>query len=115
MKVPATLAHGVAIFTTTFRLLYRWYLARISWEDGWATLALMCGVACLASVWIKAAPQTRQSPLEYDICITEKTVSFSTFKIPDKYQFELALVANYHCHRLVRTARRKSGANFRYL
>ncbi|KAF8549755.1 hypothetical protein OG21DRAFT_560838 [Imleria badia] len=67
VQIPATLVHGVAILTTIFRLIYRWYLSRISWEDGWATLALICDAACLASVWIKVAPVTPHTGSQINI------------------------------------------------
>lgn len=59
-KVPATLVHGVAILATIFRVLYRCYLSRFSWEDAWATLALICDIACLASVWMEVDPVIRK-------------------------------------------------------
>ncbi|KAF8135088.1 hypothetical protein EV363DRAFT_1322456 [Boletus edulis] len=56
VKAPATVAHAVAIVTTILRLLYRWRLSRFSWEDTWATLALICDMACLASIWMHVPP-----------------------------------------------------------
>ncbi|KAF8442319.1 hypothetical protein L210DRAFT_3204958 [Boletus edulis BED1] len=56
VKAPATVAHAVAIVTTILRLLYRWRLSRFSWEDTWATLALICDMACLASIWMQVPP-----------------------------------------------------------
>lgn len=60
VKVPSTVVHALAILTTAFRLFYRWHLTRFSWEDWWAALALICDMACLASVWMQNAPHTRE-------------------------------------------------------
>ncbi|KAG6377924.1 hypothetical protein JVT61DRAFT_14713 [Boletus reticuloceps] len=55
VKTPATVAHTVAILATILRLLHRWRLSRFSWEDTWATLALICDIGCLASVWMQVS------------------------------------------------------------
>lgn len=44
--------HSVAIASTVFRLVYRWWMARFWWEDGWATLALLCDIVSLVSAVI---------------------------------------------------------------
>jgi hypothetical protein len=81
LKVPATLVHGVAILATMFRLLYRCYLSRFSWEDAWATSALICDIACLASVWMEAAPDIREFPSIRHL-YDWKTVSFQQTQHP---------------------------------
>ncbi|KAF8549681.1 hypothetical protein OG21DRAFT_1488336 [Imleria badia] len=67
VQIPATLVHGVAILATMFRLLYRCYLSRFSWEDAWATSALICDIACLASVWMEAAPDIPNSASQINL------------------------------------------------
>ncbi|KAF8126332.1 hypothetical protein EV363DRAFT_1268615 [Boletus edulis] len=56
VKTPATVAHVVAILVTILRLFYRCRLSRFSWEDTWATLALICDIGCLTSVWMQVSP-----------------------------------------------------------
>ncbi|KAG8215366.1 hypothetical protein J3R82DRAFT_8963 [Butyriboletus roseoflavus] len=62
VQIPSTLAHVVGILTTIFRLLYRWHLSKFWWEDTWAALALICDIACLASIWMETAPHNREFP-----------------------------------------------------
>lgn len=49
MKVVAIAFHSVAVASTVFRLVYRWWMARFWWEDGWAALALLCDIVSLVS------------------------------------------------------------------
>lgn len=37
----------MAILSTLFRLWYRWYTARMWWDDAWAMLAFLADIACL--------------------------------------------------------------------
>ena len=39
--------HSVAILSTLFRLWYRWYTARMWWDDAWAALAFLADIAWL--------------------------------------------------------------------
>ncbi|KIK91736.1 hypothetical protein PAXRUDRAFT_830571 [Paxillus rubicundulus Ve08.2h10] len=57
VKISGSVVHGLAIFITSFRLLYRWYMSRFWWEDAWAALALVFDIACLVSVWMESPPQ----------------------------------------------------------
>ncbi|KAI9460782.1 hypothetical protein HD554DRAFT_2028542, partial [Boletus coccyginus] len=41
--------HAVAIACTVFRLMYRWYMTRLWWDDGWAAFALPVDVFCLVA------------------------------------------------------------------
>ncbi|KAF8434784.1 hypothetical protein L210DRAFT_968463 [Boletus edulis BED1] len=43
----------VAILSTLFRLWYRWYTARIWWDDGWAMLAFLAEIAWLVTAIIE--------------------------------------------------------------
>ncbi|KAF9241289.1 hypothetical protein BU15DRAFT_45047, partial [Melanogaster broomeanus] len=56
-QVAGSVANGVAILVTIFRLMYRWYMSKFWWEDGWAAFALACDIGCLVAVLMQKAPQ----------------------------------------------------------
>ncbi|KAF8130127.1 hypothetical protein EV363DRAFT_1399330 [Boletus edulis] len=53
LKIIACTFHSVAIASTIFRLVYRWYMARFWWEDGFAMFALAVDVPCLVCAWLE--------------------------------------------------------------
>ncbi|KAH0834844.1 hypothetical protein J3R83DRAFT_10465 [Lanmaoa asiatica] len=51
--------HSVAILSTVFRLWYRWYTARMWWDDAWAVLAFLADVAFLIAAVL-------EQPIQHD-------------------------------------------------
>ncbi|KAF8136917.1 hypothetical protein EV363DRAFT_1394511 [Boletus edulis] len=60
LQILACAFHGVAIASTIFRLVYRWYMARFWSEDTWALFALIGDVLGLVCVWLEEPAATVQ-------------------------------------------------------
>ncbi|KAF9241291.1 hypothetical protein BU15DRAFT_60918 [Melanogaster broomeanus] len=58
VKIAGSVANGVAILVTVFRLMYRWYMSTFWWEDGWAAFALAFDIGCLVAVLMQIPPQS---------------------------------------------------------
>ncbi|KAH7930234.1 hypothetical protein BV22DRAFT_83413 [Leucogyrophana mollusca] len=54
LKIVTTVLQGLAILLTLFRLWYRFSIRRFWWEDTWAAVALLCGIALLVSHWVQS-------------------------------------------------------------
>ncbi|KAG2346732.1 hypothetical protein BDR05DRAFT_747708 [Suillus weaverae] len=52
MKAVASVVQGMAIALTIFRVSFRLHIMRFWWEDAWAAIAGMCGMAHLINSWI---------------------------------------------------------------
>lgn len=52
MKAMASIAQGIAIALTIFRVLFRLHIRRFWWEDAWAAVAGLCSMAHLISSWV---------------------------------------------------------------
>lgn len=46
-----TVFGGLAVITTIFRLVYRWHLRRLWWDDGWAAFAMTSQLLLLCGSW----------------------------------------------------------------
>ncbi|KAG0707944.1 hypothetical protein DFH29DRAFT_778079, partial [Suillus ampliporus] len=54
--VLAATFHGVAIACTVLRLSYRYHVARLWWEDMWATISLAFDLICFACALLERPP-----------------------------------------------------------
>lgn len=52
MKAVTSVAQGMAIALTIFRVLLRLHIRRFWWEDAWAAVAGLCGMAHLINSWV---------------------------------------------------------------
>lgn len=52
MKAGTSVVQGMAIALTIFRVLFRLHIRRFWWEDAWAAIAGLCGMAHLINSWV---------------------------------------------------------------
>ncbi|KAF9241293.1 hypothetical protein BU15DRAFT_44932, partial [Melanogaster broomeanus] len=67
LQVAGSVANGVAILVTVFRLMYRWYMSTFWWEDGWAAFALAFDIGCLVAIWMQIPSQNPNQPPRIDV------------------------------------------------
>ncbi|KAI3616155.1 hypothetical protein WG66_013880 [Moniliophthora roreri] len=53
LRIGSSIAHGVALLTTAYRLAHRYRIRRFSWDDAWAFLAFLLDAGELICLWLK--------------------------------------------------------------
>ncbi|KAH7905616.1 hypothetical protein BJ138DRAFT_742414 [Hygrophoropsis aurantiaca] len=53
LRIVTSVLQCLGILLTFFRLWHRFSIRRFWWEDAWAAIASVCGIACLVSYWVQ--------------------------------------------------------------